>query len=105
MKKSRCCNRSGRSRRIALERSLCAGSTGPGPVDGKAVPGYRQEPGVKPDSATETFVALKLQVDNWRWSGVPFYLRTGKRLKKAMTEIAIEFKPRRTRCFTAKNRS
>jgi glucose-6-phosphate 1-dehydrogenase len=47
---------------------------------------------VKPDSATETFVALKLQVDNWRWSGVPFYLRTGKRLKRATTEVAIRFK-------------
>ena len=42
--------------------------------------GYRQEPGVKPDSTTETFTALKLQIDNWRWAGVPFYLRTGKRL-------------------------
>src|SRR6202050_5170251 len=55
------------------------GQYGPGEIDGKAVPGYRQEPGVAPDSATETFVALKLHVDNWRWSGVPFFLRTGKR--------------------------
>ena len=47
---------------------------------------------MKPDSATETFVALKLQIDNWRWSGVPFYLRTGKRLARPMTEIAIQFK-------------
>ena len=51
-----------------------------------------QEKGVKPDSTTETFVALKLLVDNWRWSGVPFYLRTGKRLARPMTEIAIQFK-------------
>ena len=60
----------------------CAGSTGRGPWTAKQVPGYRQEPGVNPNSATETFVALKLYVDNWRWSGVPFYLRTGKRLAR-----------------------
>ena len=63
-----------------------------GTIDGKAVPGYRQEPGVNPNSATETFVALKLQVDNWRWSGVPFYLRSGKRLARSKAEIAIRFK-------------
>src|SRR5271170_1619950 len=80
-------------------KSVIRGQYGPGQVDGKAVPGYRQEPGVKPDSATETFVALKLQVDNWRWSGVPFYLRTGKRLKRAMTEVVIEFKPAPHRVF------
>jgi glucose-6-phosphate 1-dehydrogenase len=61
-------------------------------VNGKAVPGYREEPGVKPDSATETFVAVKLYVDNWRWSGVPFYLRSGKRMNRSSTEIAIQFK-------------
>ena len=59
-------------------KSVVRGQYGPGTIDGKAVPGYRQEPGVKPDSATETFVALKLHVDNWRWSGVPFYLRIRK---------------------------
>jgi glucose-6-phosphate 1-dehydrogenase len=73
-------------------KSVVRGQYGPGMVNGKTVPGYRQEPGVKPDSATETFVALKLQVDNWRWSGVPFYLRTGKRLKRATTEVAIRFR-------------
>jgi glucose-6-phosphate 1-dehydrogenase len=73
-------------------KSVVRGQYGPGAVDGKATAGYRQEPGVKPESATETFVALKLQVDNWRWSGVPFYLRTGKRLKRATTEVAIRFK-------------
>ena len=73
-------------------KSVVRGQYGPGTVDGKAVPGYRQEPGVRPDSATETFVALKLQVDNWRWSGVPFYLRTGKRLAKPRTEVSIQFK-------------
>jgi glucose-6-phosphate 1-dehydrogenase len=56
------------------------------------MPAYREEKGVKPDSNTETYVALKLQVDNWRWSGVPFYLRTGKRLARQFTEIAIQFK-------------
>jgi glucose-6-phosphate 1-dehydrogenase len=73
-------------------KSVVRGQYGAGTVNGKAAPGYRQEPGVNPESPTETFVALKLQVDNWRWSGVPFYLRTGKRLAKAMTEIAIRFK-------------
>jgi glucose-6-phosphate 1-dehydrogenase len=75
-----------------IPASIVRGQYGPGDIDGKHVPGYRQEPGVKPDSDTETFVALKLYVDNWRWSGVPFYLRTGKRMKSAHTEIAIQFK-------------
>ncbi len=64
---------------------------GPGYVGGRAVPGYRQEKGVKPDSTTETYAALRLQLDNWRWAGVPFYLRTGKRLAKRVSEIAIRF--------------
>jgi glucose-6-phosphate 1-dehydrogenase len=75
-----------------VSKSVVRGQYGPGIIGGKAVPGYRQEPGVKPDSATETFVALKLFVDNWRWSGVPFYLRSGKRLAQSMAEIAIQFK-------------
>ncbi|WP_426110676.1 glucose-6-phosphate dehydrogenase [Pseudomonas sp. DSP3-2-2] len=61
--------------------------------DGKVIPGYRQESKVEPDSTTETFVALKVMVDNWRWVGVPFYLRTGKRMGVRSTEIAISFKP------------
>jgi glucose-6-phosphate 1-dehydrogenase len=65
---------------------------GAGWVAGSEVPGYRQEPGVKPASTTETFVALKLQLDSWRWAGVPFYIRTGKRLPKRTTEIAIQFR-------------
>ncbi len=73
-------------------KSVVRGQYGPGTVGSKEVPGYRQEQGVKPDSATETFVGLKLYVDNWRWSGVPFYLRTGKRLAKPGTEVAIGFK-------------
>jgi glucose-6-phosphate 1-dehydrogenase len=62
-----------------------------GIVDGEPVPGYLDEPNVPSDSRTETFVALKLLVDNWRWAGVPFYLRTGKRLAKRVSEIAIQF--------------
>ena len=60
---------------------------------GAGGPGYRQEPGVAPDSATETYVALKTYIDNWRWAGVPFYLRTGKRLPARITEIGIHFRP------------
>ncbi len=56
------------------------------------VQAYRSEPGVSPDSKTETFVAMKLNIDNWRWAGVPFYLRTGKRMAKRHTEINIQFK-------------
>jgi glucose-6-phosphate 1-dehydrogenase len=61
-------------------------------VLGAQVPGYRAEPGVAPDSNIETFVAMRLRIDNWRWAGVPFYLRTGKRLARRYTEIAIRFK-------------
>ena len=72
---------------------LCVrGQYGPGMVHGKKVKGYLEEDGVSPDSKTETFVAAKLFVDNWRWQGVPFYLRTGKRLPVKDTEIAITFK-------------
>lgn len=63
-----------------------------GAIDGEAVPAYRSEPNVAPDSSVETFVALKLLIDNWRWSDVPFYLRTGKRLGSRDTEIEITFK-------------
>jgi glucose-6-phosphate 1-dehydrogenase len=63
-----------------------------GSIGGRAVPGYRQEPNVSPSSTTETFVALKLHIDSWRWAGVPFYLRSGKRLPKRVTEIAVYFK-------------
>ncbi len=66
------------------------GQYGPG-ADG--VLGYRQEKDVDPDSATETYVAMKLGIDNWRWAGVPFYLRTGKHMTRRVTEIAIRFKP------------
>lgn len=75
-----------------VAKSVVRGQYGPGSVKGTSVAGYREEPGVKPRSSTETFVAMKLLVDNWRWSGVPFYLRTGKRLSQPETEIAIAFK-------------
>jgi glucose-6-phosphate 1-dehydrogenase len=68
------------------------GQYGPGQTDGKPVPGYRQEPDVAPDSAVETYAAMKVTIDNWRWSGVPFYVRTGKRLNRRKTQIAIKFK-------------
>jgi glucose-6-phosphate 1-dehydrogenase len=64
-----------------------------GTVGGKRVPGYREEEGVPEDSRTETYAALRLHVSNWRWSGVPFYLRTGKRLARRMTEITVTLKP------------
>jgi glucose-6-phosphate 1-dehydrogenase len=73
-------------------RRVVRGQYGPGYVEGKKVPGYRQEPGVAPRSSTETFVAAKLYVDNWRWAGTPFYVRVGKRLAKRETTIAIQFK-------------
>ena len=61
-------------------------------VEGEPVKGYREEEGVAPDSRTETYLAMRLHVDNWRWAGVPFYIRTGKRLPKRLTEVALEFK-------------
>ncbi|WP_017719159.1 glucose-6-phosphate dehydrogenase [Kamptonema formosum] len=75
-----------------LEYSAVRGQYGPGWMKGEPVPGYRQEPGVNPNSITPTYVAMKLGVDNWRWKGVPFYMRTGKRLPKKVTEIAIQFR-------------
>ena len=68
------------------------GQYGDGMIGDERVPRYRSEPGVNPESRTETFVALKLNIDNWRWAGVPFYFRTGKRLAQRHTEIAIQFK-------------
>jgi glucose-6-phosphate 1-dehydrogenase len=68
------------------------GQYGPGTVDGKQVPGYRQEDRVHPRSQTETYAALRLEIENWRWAGVPFYIRAGKRLGKRVTEITIQFK-------------
>jgi glucose-6-phosphate 1-dehydrogenase len=68
------------------------GQYGAGYVDGENVPAYRSEPKVAPRSGTETYVALEMSVDNWRWADVPFYLRTGKRMKRRVSEIAIQFR-------------
>jgi len=75
-----------------VAQSVVRGQYAPGSLNGNRLPGYREEPGVNPASRTETFVAACLIVDNWRWAGVPFYLRTGKRLAKRSTEIVIQFK-------------
>jgi len=72
--------------------NVIRGRYGPGTINNKKVAGYHNEAGIKPDSKTETFVAAKLFIDNWRWEGVPFYLRTGKRLACKDTELAITFK-------------
>jgi glucose-6-phosphate 1-dehydrogenase len=76
----------------AVAQSVIRGQYGPGEVGGKPLPGYRQEQGVNASSKTETFVAARLLIENWRWAGVPFYLRTGKRLAKRTTEIVIQFR-------------
>ena len=73
---------------MAVRAQYSAGHAG-----GEDVPGYLEEEGVPPDSHTETYAALRLEVDNWRWAGVPFYLRTGKRLARKITEIAVTLKP------------
>jgi glucose-6-phosphate 1-dehydrogenase len=73
-------------------QNVVRGQYAAGIINGQEVVGYRQEPDVSPDSHTESFVALKLFVDNWRWAGVPFYLRTGKRMPVRITEIGIHFK-------------
>jgi glucose-6-phosphate 1-dehydrogenase len=70
-----------------------------GSMHGEDVPGYLQEKGVKPDSTTDTYLAIRLELNNWRWAGVPFYLRTGKRLPKRATEIAIQFRRPPTELF------
>ncbi|MHC4096472.1 MAG: glucose-6-phosphate dehydrogenase [Planctomycetota bacterium] len=75
-----------------LDDFIVRGQYGAGSINGAEVVGYRQEPGMNPESRTETFVAARLFIDNWRWKGVPFYLRTGKRLADKDTEIAITFK-------------
>jgi glucose-6-phosphate 1-dehydrogenase len=79
-------------RRDEVPQSAVRGQYGPGSVGGKEAPGYREENGVAPASQTETFVALKLFIDNWRWQDVPFYLRTGKRLPRQSSEISIQFR-------------
>ena len=75
-----------------MDRFVIRGQYTAGSLWGEKIAGYLEEEGVSPESTTETYVALKLYIDNWRWAGVPFYLRTGKRLPKRVTEIAIHFK-------------
>jgi glucose-6-phosphate 1-dehydrogenase len=72
-------------------QNTVSGQYGPAHIGGEDVPGFRQEPGVKPDAQTDTYAAVTFFVDNWRWAGVPFYVRSGKRLPKRVTEIAIQF--------------
>ncbi len=82
-------------RRIPIERVeevAVRGQYAAGTLDGEHVPGYREEPNVQPGSVTPTYVAVKYEIDNWRWQGVPFYVRSGKRLPKKVTEIAVVFK-------------
>jgi glucose-6-phosphate 1-dehydrogenase len=76
-----------------LHQCAVRGQYGPGVIGGKQVPGYRQEERVSPNSSTETFAALKLCVDNWRWQDVPFYLRTGKRLPIKLSQVLVQFRP------------
>jgi glucose-6-phosphate 1-dehydrogenase len=76
-----------------LSQHVVRGQYAEGSIAGEPVPGYRQEPGVNPESSTETFVALRTEIANWRWAGVPFYLRTGKRLAARDAHIVINFRP------------
>jgi glucose-6-phosphate 1-dehydrogenase len=80
-----------RAMRTPAPDSVVRGQYGRGWIEGEEVPGYREEPGVDPRSQTETYIAAKLYVDNWRWAGTPFYVRAGKRLARRETTIAIQF--------------
>ncbi|KAA5542346.1 glucose-6-phosphate dehydrogenase [Adhaeribacter rhizoryzae] len=83
-------------RRLAYEevnQYAVRGQYGPGWIEGEKVAGYREEEGVKPNSNTETYAAIKFYLDNWRWQGVPFYLRTGKRLQNKTSSITVQFRP------------
>jgi glucose-6-phosphate 1-dehydrogenase len=75
-----------------LQQHVVRGQYAAGTVNGRQVPGYRDEPGVAPDSRTETFVALRADIANWRWAGVPFYIRTGKRLAAREAHIVVNFR-------------
>lgn len=76
-----------------IHEHLILGQYGRGVIDGARVPGYREEPGVEPNSLTPTYALMRANIDNWRWQGVPFYITSGKRLAKKLTEVAIQFKP------------
>ena len=85
-----------------VPRVAVRGQYGTGTIEGRAVPAYRAEKNVAPDSATETFAAVQFWVDNWRWQDVPFYLRTGKRLPEKVSEVSIQFRPVPHQAFPAK---
>ena len=76
-----------------VARFTARGQYGSGAIDGKRVPGYRHEPGVNPNSTTETYAAVRFYIESWRWAGVPFYIRTGKQLARNLTEIRVHLKP------------
>ena len=84
-----------------IDNFTVQGQYGKGRVDGKDVPGYREEKDIPPDSGTPTFFAGKFHIDNWRWADVPFYLRTGKRMNKRVTEISIHFRQPPLRLFSS----
>ncbi len=96
-----------RSIRPLKEEELCThavkGQYGPGRVGGQDLPGFRQEPGVDAEAQTDTYAAVTFFVDNWRWAGVPFYIRTGKRMPKRVTDIAIHFNAAPLSIFTRDN--
>jgi glucose-6-phosphate 1-dehydrogenase len=81
------------------------GQYGPGDFNGQSVPGYREEPGVAPSSSVETYVALELHLENWRWAGVPFFVRTGKRLAADVTEVRVHFKRTPQALFAGRSES
>jgi len=75
-----------------LDECILLGQYGRGTIDGRAVPAYREEPGINPDSLVPTFAKMKVYIDNWRWQGVPFFITSGKRLARKLTQITIQFK-------------
>ena len=89
--------------RPILPEDVVLGRYEGGEVGGVAVPGYLEEEGIGPDSTTETYVALRLGIDNWRWQGVPFYLRTGKRMAQRLTQIVVTFRCPPVSLFTAES--
>jgi glucose-6-phosphate 1-dehydrogenase len=83
-----------------VQLSTVRGQYAEGAIGGKRVPGYRSEHGVSPESQTETYVALRIAIDNWRWAGVPFFIRTGKRLPERLTEVVVHFRQTPHRIFS-----
>jgi glucose-6-phosphate 1-dehydrogenase len=88
-----------------VPKHAVAGQYGPAKVGGQDLPGFRQEPSVNPDSQTDTYAAVTFFIDNWRWAGVPFYIRTGKRMPKRITDVAIQFKAPPLGLFTQETKA